>query len=194
MDKDYAALLERQAQERADLAKQLEETRPARAAERTRVEQDQPIPPHPPGMTPAPQPQERIYERHLHNLGIEDKRTMGALDQRHGEERAQYDKKRGDDLQRGLDAYGERKHGGAALGGKEDDRRTLEDIRAKMTAEQGREQGTDQGKISNSPPLTDPAGQAHEKVTERKAEADQQRMLEEIRAKMAAAREKDRER
>jgi hypothetical protein len=205
MDKDYAALLERQAKERADLAKQLEETRPARAAERTRVEQDQPKPPHPPGITPAQQPQERIYERHLHNLGIEDKRTMGALNQRHGEERAPYEKERGEALRQGIDAYGERRSA-AALGSQSrtatphiDDKEPskVKEVNQQEVAAQATLTQTEPAKVPPGGPQTREAEDNHQRAAEQKAAADRaadQQKLEEIRAKMAAAREKDRER
>lgn len=85
----YAALLERQAAERAKLERELEESRPDRALSRTRVEQDQPKPPHPTWAKPEQPSADDIYRRHLHNLRLEDQQRLKGLDQRHEAERSQ---------------------------------------------------------------------------------------------------------
>lgn len=84
----FKELLERQARERAELAQRLDESRPERAWRAARAEQEQPVPPHPSGITPQRPPLEALVKRHEHNLNIQDQQQLAALGQKHAAERA----------------------------------------------------------------------------------------------------------
>jgi hypothetical protein len=75
----------------------------------------------------------------------------------------------------------------------EDDAKRLEGIRAKIAAEREKENAVEPGKLPDTPPQTHAAEKAHERVTEEKAADADRRRLEEIRARLAAEREKGRQ-
>jgi hypothetical protein len=154
---------------------------------------------------PERQSPDSIYNRHAHNLGIEDRRHLVALDEKHAQERAPYEKERGEALRQGIDAYGERRSA-AALGSQSrtaiphiDDKEPskMKEVNQQEVAAQATLTQTEPAKLPPGGPQTLDAENNHQRAAEQKAAADRaadQQKLEEIRAKMAAAREKDRER